>query len=316
MARKRAPVNLETTQRALGTNLLDRVLEAEGLSEVPIIEVAIDRIDPNPYQTRRGFDEAGLQELATSMMEHGFYGHLVARQRRERYQLAYGERRLRAAQRAGLSQLPLAVQDLDDEQMMELAITENVLREDLNPIEEAEAYRHLANLGRSIRQISQRVGKSPGHISMLLSLLKRDDVAQSVRQGRVGIREGHEIAKVEDSAQRQDLLNRTARGELDRAAVKQAVRLAQEPGATPQQQGSSAPTGAPGTKAEPRADKTITQYDPLPNLRAALQRFEKIRPDRFAGIAAHSREDVRALLGEIASRAQFFLKQLGDDADG
>lgn len=289
MAKKRAEVTPEDTQRALGTDILDRILEAEGLVEVPVMEISLDRIDPNPYQTRREFDEEGLDELAVSIRTHGFYGHLVARQVDDRYQLAYGERRLLAAKRAGVTELPLAIRELTDEQMMELAITENVQRKDLNPVEEAEAYKQLANMGYSYRQISARVGKSPGHISMLLKLLEHEDVAESVRQERVGIREAREIAKVEDVEVRQKLLDRTARGELDRSAVKQAVRSAQQPGV-------SAPLSS--------------VYDPLPNLRAALKRLEKLRPDRFGDIGEHLLPDVRALLDEIASRAQYFLGQL------
>ncbi|MFQ5614140.1 MAG: ParB/RepB/Spo0J family partition protein [Anaerolineae bacterium] len=310
MARKRATVSPESAQRALGTDLLDRILQAEGLAEVPIIEVALARIDPNPYQTRREFDEAGLQELATSMMAHGFYGHLVARQTGQRYQLAYGERRLRAALQAGLTRLPLAVRDLSDEQMMELAVTENVLRKDLNPIEEAEAYQLLADLGYSLRQISARVGKSPGHISLLLSLLKKEDVAETVRQERIGLREAHEIARVEDAATRRALLERTARGELDREAVRQAVRLArQEPAAGAGL--AEAPPAAPPPPPPPGPGA----YDPRPNLRAALKRFEKIRPDRLADIEEGVREDIRALLDEIAARARYLQEQLGDSGE-
>jgi ParB family transcriptional regulator, chromosome partitioning protein len=309
MARKRATVSPESAQRVLGTDILDRILDAEGLAEVPVTEVSIQEIAPNPYQTRREFDEAGLQELATSMRAHGFYGHLVARQVGDRYELAYGERRLRAAQQAGLTRLPLAVRDLTDEQMLELAVTENVLRKDLNPIEEAEAYQLFSNLGYSLRQISARVGKSPGHISLLLTLLKNEDVAETVRQERIGIREAHEIAKVEDATQRRNLLDRTARGELDREAVKQAVRLTR-------QQLNTAPVppaeaGANIVQPDVRPHPT-NLYDPLPNLRAALKRFEKIRPDRFADIEPHARSDIRALLDEVVSRAQYLLTQLGE----
>jgi ParB-like chromosome segregation protein Spo0J len=117
--------------------------------------------------------------------------------------------------------------------MMELSVTENVLRKDLNPIEEAEAYQHLVALGNILRQISKKVGKSAGHISMLLALLKQKDVTDAVRQERIGIREAHQIAKVEDKAVRSELLARTARGELDREAVKQAVQIVQEQAAAP-----------------------------------------------------------------------------------
>lgn len=340
MARKRAAVGPDNVQRALGTDILDRILEAEGLAEAPVIEVSIDQIDPNPYQTRREFDEEGMDELATSMQAHGFYGHLVARQVDDRYQIAYGERRLRAAQRAGLTQLLLAVRDLTDEQMMELSVTENVLRKDLNPIEEAEAYQHLVDLGYSLRQISKRVGKSAGHISMLLTLLKQEDVTEAVRHEKIGIREAHQIAKVENEAKRRELLDRTARGELDREAVRQAVHIAQEQVATPPPPTPSTPAGDPGQKTEvgaqeavaqsppeteASADRSVTQpditrrlanlYDPMPNLRAALKQLEKIRPDRFTDIEAHAQNDVRALLDEIVSRGQYFLEQLGDDSE-
>ena len=341
MARKRAAVGPDNVQRALGTDILDRILESEGLAEAPVIEIAIDRIDPNPYQTRREFDEEGVDELATSMQAHGFYGHLVARQVDDRYQIAYGERRLRAAQRAGLPQLLLAVRDLTDEQMMELSVTENVLRKDLNPIEEAEAYQHLVNLGYSLRQISKRVGKSPGHISMLLTLLKQEDVTEAVRHEKIGIREAHQIAKVESEAKRRDLLDRTARGELDREAVKQAVQIAQEQMATPAppapppsievtglkieddtQQGIE-PSSPPETEPNPDigdVQPDITHhlanlYDPIPNLRVALKQLEKIRPDRFPDIEARIRSDVQALLDEIVSRGQYFLEQMKDDAE-
>lgn len=333
---RRAAVSAEDAQRALGTDILDRILEAEGLVEVPVMEVSLDQIDPNPYQTRQDFDEEGLEELATSIRVHGFYGHLVAREVDDRYQLAYGERRLRAAQQAGLTQLPLVVRDLADEQMMELAITENVLRTDLNPVEEAEAYKHLTDMGYSYRQISAKVGKSPGHISDLLKLLEHEDVATTVRQERVGIREAREIAKVEDAAKRQELLDRTARGELDREAVKQAVRIVQEQPYAPPPPAPPPPTGEPSEGATQPDTETaiITEeavgpgepsgqvvqpgaslqwrdfYDPLPNLRAALKRLEKIRPDRFDDIEEHHVTDVRALLGEIASRAQYFMDQL------
>jgi len=289
MAKRRATVSSKDAQRTLGTDILDRLLEAEGLVEVPVVEVPIEQIDPNPYQTRRDFDEEGLEELATSMRVHGFYGHLVGRQVEDRYQLGYGQRRVLAAQSAGLTTIPVVVRDLTDAQMMEIAITENVQRKDLNPIEEAEAYKQLTQLGYSYRQISARVAKSPGHISMLLNLLRQEDVTESVRHQKVGIREAHEIAKVEDAEQRRELLERMARRELDRDALKAAVRTARRRGVS----------------------TTLARiYDPIPNLRSALTRLEKVRPDRFSDMDKHMLPDVRTLLEEIASRVRFFLEQL------
>jgi len=121
------------------------------------------------------------------------------------------------------------------------------------------------------------------------------------------------------------LAYRTARGELDREAVRQAVRFVEEQVALPHPPSPPGPVGEPGVAAEVAADQTraaetITQpaapppllpiYDPLPNLRAALSRLEKIRPDRFSDIAEHARPDVNALLDDIASRAHYFMEQL------
>jgi hypothetical protein len=229
----------------------------------------------------------------------------------------------------------MIVRNFTDLQMMEVAITENVIREDLNPVEEAEGYRHLQNAGYTLRKISERVGKSPGHISMLMGLLGKEDVAESVRHGRLGVREAHEISKLEDPARRQALMDQAARGELNREAVRQAVRLAQQenefrrPRQIPvstsdessasthfikvddEEQPPSLRDGQPSPQpAEPF--EWSTYYSPLPNLKAALKRLEKIRLDRFDEIDTFTRGDAIALLKEVISRGQYMLKQLED----
>ncbi|MCR4406753.1 MAG: ParB/RepB/Spo0J family partition protein [Anaerolineae bacterium] len=278
---KRARVTSEDAQRALGVDLLDRILEGEGLAEV--IEVPISQIDPNPFQPRQDFGTESLEELAASIRAQGFYGHLVARRAGERYQLAYGERRLRAAQMAGLSELPLSVRDLSDGQMLEVAITENVQRKDLNPIEEAEAYNRLVQLGYSYRQISDKVGKSAGHISDLLKLLQKPDVAEQVRQGEVGIVEGREIAKIEDADIRQELLEKVSRGELDREGIKIAVSQVQPAART---------------------------FNPLPILKAAQRKIESLQLDLLSELEPASRNQVRQMLQTIIAQATALLEHL------
>ncbi len=278
---KRARVTTENTHRALGIDLLDRILEGEGLAEV--VEVPISQIDPNPFQPRQDFGTESLEELAASIRAQGFYGHLVARRVGERYQLAYGERRLRAAHKAGLSELPLSIRDLSDGQMLEVAITENVQRKDLNPIEEAEAYNRLVQLGYSYRQISQKVGKSAGHISDLLKLLRKPDVAEQVRQGEVGIVEGREIAKIEDASVRQELLEKVSRGELDREGIKQAVRQAQP---------------------------AVHAYNPMPALRAAQRKIESLQLDLLAELEPAGRDQIRQMLQAIIAQATAVLESL------
>jgi ParB family chromosome partitioning protein len=278
---KRARVTAENAQSALSIDLLDRILEGEGLAEV--VEVPISQIDPNPFQPRQDFGTESLEELAASIRVQGFYGHLVARRVGDRYQLAYGERRLRAAQMAGLDELPLSIRDLSDGQMLEVAITENVQRKDLNPVEEAEAYNRLVQLGYSYRQISQKVGKSAGHISDLLKLLRKPDVAEQVRQGEVGIVEGREIAKIEEASVRQELLEKISRGELNREGIKQAVSQAQP---------------------------TVRAYNPVPSLRTAQRKIESLQLNLLAELEPASRDQVRQMLQAIIAQATALLERL------
>lgn len=225
MSRRRAEVTLENTQKALGSkDLLDHLLRHEGLAgEVIIQEVAIDKIDPNPYQPRQHFEEEKLKELASSIEQHGFYGHLVARRVGGRYQLAYGERRMRAARLAGSAALPLDIRELTDEQMLEISLTENVQREDLTPMEEAAAYAQLRDrLELSIRDIAAKVGKSKSYVATLLRVLDTPDVAEAVTRADIPIRTAEELAKVEDQNIRQDLIAQVIKGALGRGGVRQA----------------------------------------------------------------------------------------------
>lgn len=136
-------------------------------------EVDPARIDPNPDQPRQHIDEAKLAELAQSMSEQGLVQPMVVRKRGSRYQLIAGERRWRAAQRAGLAKVPVLVRDVADHQVLEIALVENIQREELNPIEEATAYRRLVSeLGYSQEQVASRVGKDRSTVANLLRLLR------------------------------------------------------------------------------------------------------------------------------------------------
>lgn len=308
--RKRASLTPETAARAITPeSILSDILNIPDLAEIPVVLAPIEMIDPNPYQTRRHFDPEKLTELATAMQAQGFLGGLVAREVEGRYQLAFGERRLRAARQAGIDQIPLHVHTFTDVQMMEVAITENVNREDLTPIEEAEGYEHLHNTGYSYRRIAERVGKSATHISMLLSLLKQPDVKEAVEQGRINASEAYEITKVEDEEIRQTLINQLARDQLTRTALREAVRLAiSRAGSAAAQEASSRP--AEGASLLPTPPLNL--YDPVPNLKASVNQLKNIRPDRFQDIPGHRLGDVLDLLDEIAYRASSLKAQLGE----
>jgi ParB family transcriptional regulator, chromosome partitioning protein len=165
-----------------------------GLREMPI-----DLIVANPNQPRRHFDASLLQELADSIRAKGVLQPIVVRpdaSERERFQIVAGERRWRAAQMAGLHQLPVLVRTLSDSEVLELAIIENIQREDLNPIEEAVGYRSLIDrFGHSQEQIASALGKSRSHIANVLRLLQLpESVQEHLRAGHLSA--GHARALI------------------------------------------------------------------------------------------------------------------------
>ncbi|MGI6345422.1 MAG: ParB/RepB/Spo0J family partition protein [Bacillota bacterium] len=166
--------------RGLGKGLQALIpIESEGGREQESNLIALALIDPNPFQPRRSFDEEQMAELVQSIRQHGVVQPVVLRQRGTRYQLVAGERRCRAARQAGLREIPAVVRELDDEQLMELAIVENLQREDLNPIEEAQAYAQLMErLGLTQEQVAERVGRSRPHIANTVRLLQLPRVLQ------------------------------------------------------------------------------------------------------------------------------------------
>jgi len=142
-------------------------------AEAPFMEIDIDRIKPNPTQPRLSLDEGRLNELATSIRENGVLQPVLVRPFADGYQLIAGERRLSAAQRAGLLKLPAVVRDEPDERLLELALIENIQREPLNPMEEAQAYQHLMEATKGTQeQIAERLGKDRSTIANSLRLLK------------------------------------------------------------------------------------------------------------------------------------------------
>jgi ParB family chromosome partitioning protein len=152
---------------------INALFPGESLSETETInQIGITQIRTNPYQPRKIFDEAALQELSDSIKEHGILQPIVVRKSGKHFELVVGERRFRAAKLAKLTEVPAIVKELTDQQMMELAILENLQREDLTPIEEAEAYQKLMEaLDLTQEQLAFRLGKSRPHIANHIRLL-------------------------------------------------------------------------------------------------------------------------------------------------
>ena len=145
------------------------------------VEIAIEEIRPNPYQPRKEFDQTALNELADSIRTHGIFTPLLVRKSVSGYDLLTGERRLRAAKIAGLKVVPAISVEFTEEQMMEIAILENVQREDLNAIEEAAAYDSLVKkLGYTQEKLAERVGKSREYCANIMRLLKLPSEVQKL----------------------------------------------------------------------------------------------------------------------------------------
>ena len=202
---------METKKRALGRGLEDlfnsenldlESVEAkiyETASSEEIVELNLSDLRPNPYQPRKVFDEEALNELAASIREHGVFQPIMVKKSIKGYDIIAGERRFRASKMAGLDKIPAIIRDFTDEQMMEIALLENLQREDLSVIEEALAYKSMIeHLNLTQDELSKRVGKSRSHITNILGLLRLPgEVQQMVSDGRITMGHARALSKLE-----------------------------------------------------------------------------------------------------------------------
>ncbi|HVQ39417.1 MAG TPA: ParB/RepB/Spo0J family partition protein [Pyrinomonadaceae bacterium] len=217
-----------TTRKALGRGL-GALLSAEGTATATesTNEIPIDLIDPSTLQPRFVFDDAKLDELARSITANGVVQPLLVRRKGGRYELIAGERRWRAAQRAGLSRVPAVVRNVEDNKVLELALIENIQREDLNPIEEARAYKKLIEtLGLTQETVAERVGRDRSYVTNYLRLLKLpDDLQELLQAGKLST--GHARALL--GAEHVDVQRRLARKILEQdLSVRATERLVKQ----------------------------------------------------------------------------------------
>ncbi len=175
---------------ALGRGLAS-LIPQRGLPPATIVEIPLARVSPNPFQPRRHMDETALEELAASIREHGILQPVLVTETLQGYQVIAGERRVRAARLAGLERIPAVVRQLADRDQLEVALVENVQRADLDPIDEAHAYRQLIDdFGLTQERVAERVGKARATIANTLRLLDlHPDVQAAIAGGR--LTEGH-----------------------------------------------------------------------------------------------------------------------------
>jgi len=256
--------NVENPRRALGKGLsalLPTRPTPQPAAEVPhpgeeVAQLPIDSIQPNPLQPRRLFQHDRMEELAQSIRANGIIQPLVVRRHAEHYQLVAGERRWRAAKMAGVAQVPAVIQEIADDRLLEITLIENIQREDLNPIETAQAFDRLCReLQLNHEEIGRRTGKDRSTIANLIRLLQLPpDLQQLIAERRLSA--GHArclLALPTAELQREVAEKSVAQG----WSVRQVERLTQR-------------------IMEDRKPKAVDEVQADPNVKAAIQELERV----------------------------------------
>ena len=230
---------METKKRALGRGL-EQLINTDNLNmsqiaqqiyeETPneeIVELDINDLRPNPYQPRQVFNEEALQELASSIKEHGVFQPIIVKKSIKGYDIIAGERRYRASKLAGKKTIPAIIRQFTDEQMMEIALLENLQREDLNAMEEAKAYQSLIDhLHITQEEVSKRVGKSRSHITNMLGLLRLPKEVQTmINDKKLTMGHARVLSKLENE---QQIIQMAEDIVENKKSVREAETLAQD----------------------------------------------------------------------------------------
>jgi len=227
---------METKKRALGKGL-EQLFNSENLdlnsfeekvyetaTKEEIIEVDLDELRPNPYQPRQIFDDEALNDLAESIKEHGVFQPIIIKKSIKGYEIIAGERRVRASKLAGLLKIPAIIRNLDDEQMMEIALLENLQRENLSAIEEAIAYKSMIEkLSLTQDELSKKVGKSRSHITNILGLLRLpNEVQEMVATNQISMGHARVLSKLEDDNKIVEMANEIVSKKIPVRELEQA----------------------------------------------------------------------------------------------
>ena len=189
-------------------------------------EIDVDLIDPNPQQPRSRFDARDLEDLAASIRANGIVQPIVVRPQAGRFQIIAGERRWRASQQAGLRRVPVVVKEIPDEKLLELALVENIQRRELNPIEEANAYRKLIdNIGLTQEQVAERVGKERTLIATTMRLLRlSNDIQRHIIEGKLSLSHGRALLMSEDPMVQREVAQMAVDKDLSVRDTERAIK--------------------------------------------------------------------------------------------
>ena len=228
---------METKRKALGRGLeelfnsesleLDKIENRimEEATKDEIVEINLSELRPNPYQPRKIFDEEALQELSESIKNYGVFQPIIVKKSIKGYDIIAGERRVKASRLAGMATIPAIIREFTDEQMMQIALLENLQRENLSAIEEAIAYRDILNaLQLTQEELAKKLGKSRSHITNMLGLLKLpSDVQDMVLKNEISMGHARVLSKLENVNDIKDLADKVKDDSLSVRELENAV---------------------------------------------------------------------------------------------
>ncbi len=227
-------------RRALGKGLeelfnseiLDySTVEEQIVNETPkdeIVMLKLDELRPNPYQPRKVFEKDALEELALSIKEHGVFQPIIVKKSIKGYEIIAGERRVKASKMAGLTEIPAIIREFNDTQMMEVALLENLQRENLTAIEEAQAYKKLQEtLSLTQEELAKRLGKSRSHITNMLGLLTLPErIQEDINNKKISMGHARVLSKLDDANQQKKLEEKIIEEGI---SVRELENLTKEP---------------------------------------------------------------------------------------
>ena len=229
---------METKKKALGKGLeqlfSNNVIDFDSFEDTvveenkkDVTEIDIEEIRSNPYQPRKTFDSETLNELAKSIEQYGVVQPIIVKKSIKGYELVAGERRTKAAKIAGLKKIPAIIKDFDDQEMMEIALIENIQREDLNPIDEASSISNIIKLkGYTQEEFASKFGKSRTYVTNLLGLLKLpDDVKRLVEKKAISMSHARVLSKMDDEEKVNELAKKIVTEDM---SVRDLERLSQD----------------------------------------------------------------------------------------
>ena len=191
-----------------------------------IVEIRLDEIRSNPYQPRKTFDEESLNELAESIKEHGVVQPVIVKKSIKGYELVAGERRTKASKIAGKTTIPAIIRDFNDEEMMEIALIENIQRENLNPIEEALAYENIIkSTGMTQEKIAQKFGKSRSYVTNMLGLLNLpEETKKLVEKGEISASHARVLSKMDDEKKINEIAKKVVNDKINVREIEDLVK--------------------------------------------------------------------------------------------